>query len=236
MLLLGWHCCPHCNGVAIVDAQASLQSRHLCHCCINVVALVAMALLPPSSWCCCPHHNCVIAIVDAQKSLPLSRWRHRPCCTGAIVNIAWVLLPLLHWGHHHYSADLLMHRHHCKPGIFAIIVITLLPLLQGRCCHCQAGVVALVKMASSPSSILRHLCRCHDGIIALVAMAPLPTLHGRCCPCCTSVILVILLTSLSSHCMCVVTIIEPALLPPSSWCVCNVYCGYNYLRLIMYAN
>jgi hypothetical protein len=71
LLLSSWGCCPHCDGVAVIDAQASLQSRHLCHCQNIVVALATMALMRSSSWC--PHHchNGVITIVDAQASLPL---------------------------------------------------------------------------------------------------------------------------------------------------------------------
>jgi hypothetical protein len=70
--------------------------------------------------------------------------------------------------------------------------MALFPLSQCRCCHPQAGVVALVAMASLSSSMLlpsllviklllllsmqRHLCHCcdgnccscHDGIVAIV--------------------------------------------------------------------
>jgi hypothetical protein len=53
-------------------------------------------------------------------------------------------------------------------------------------------------------------------------MAPLSTLHGRCCPCCPGVVVLIALTSLPSRCMGVVTVVELALLPPSSWRVCAV--------------
>jgi hypothetical protein len=147
--------------------------------------------------------------------LPPSMWRLL-CCrrAGVITLIAMVL-------------SLLMCRCLCSPGIFAIIAIMLLPLLQCYCCYCQAGVVVLVMMASSPLSLHRHLCRCHDGVIALVALVPSPTLHGHFLPCCTSIIVMIPLTSLSSLCMGIVTIVAPTLLPPSSWRVCAVECGYN---------
>ncbi len=133
LLSSSWHCCSCCNGVAIVNAQASLQSRSLCRCCNNVVALVAMALLPSSSWCHCPHYNGVVAIIDTQ-----------------------------------------------------------------------------------------HLCHCHDGVIALIVLVPLATLHRCCCPYCAGIVVLIALTSLPSLCMGVVTVITPALLPPSKWHVCAI--------------
>jgi hypothetical protein len=118
----------------------------------------------------------------------------------------------------------------------SIVAITLLPLLKWHCCCHQAGVVALIMLASLPSSMRGHLCHCHDGIVALVALVPLPTLHGCCCPCCTKVAFIILLTSLPSRSMGVITVVAPALLSLSSWRVCAMECGYSYLRLLLYAN
>jgi hypothetical protein len=46
LLSSSWHRHPRCNDVAVVSVQESLQSRHLCHCCNNVVALIPMVLLP----------------------------------------------------------------------------------------------------------------------------------------------------------------------------------------------
>jgi hypothetical protein len=115
-----------------------------------------------------------------------------------------------------------MHRRLHSPGIFAVVAITLLPLLQWQRCHRQAGVIALVMMALSPSSMRRRLCHCHNGVVTLIALAPLSTLHKRCCPCCAGVVVLIALTSFPSHCMGVVTVIAPALLPPSSWRICTV--------------
>jgi hypothetical protein len=126
-------------------------------------------------------------------SLPSSMWRLlRYCRAGIITLIAMVLSSL-------------MYRCLCSPGIFAIIAIMLLPLLQCCCCHHQAGVVILVTMASSPLSLCRHLCHCHDGVIALnIARALSPflhwhhccyptdlfalTLHGHCHRCCANVV------------------------------------------------
>ena len=133
-----WRRHPHCNGVVIVDVQVSLQSRHLCHHCNNIVALVAMSLLPLSSWCCCPCHDGIITIVIVQASLPYSQWRHCPCCTGDIANIAWALSP---------------------------------------CCN---------------------------GIIVIIPLTSLPSLYKG-----------------------IVTIVAPMLLPPPSWHVFAVECGYN---------
>jgi hypothetical protein len=148
-------------------------------------------------------------------SSPSSMWRLLRCHQAGVVTLIAMVLSLL------------MCRCLCSPGIFAIITIMLLPSLQ--CCHChpQAGVVILVTMASSPLSLRRHLCRCHNGVIALVALVPLPTLHGHYPPCCTGIIVIIPLTSLPSLCMGIVTIVAPALLPPSSWLVCAVECWYN---------
>ncbi len=115
-------------------------------------------------------------------SSPSSMWRLlRSRRAGVVTLIAMVL-----------SSS--MCRYLCSPGIFAIIAIMVLPLLQCHCCHCQAGVVVLVMMASSPLSLRRHLCRCHDGVIALVALVPSPTLHGCYPPCCTGIIVIIPLT------------------------------------------
>ncbi len=140
------------------------------------------------------------------------------CHQASIIALVAMVLPSL------------MRRHLCSPGIFAIVVITLFPLLQLHCCCCQAGVATFVTMASSPLSICRRLCSCHDGVAALVALVPLPTLHGHCCPYCTGIIFIILLAFLPSCCMGVVTVVAPALLPPLSWRVCAVDCGYNYLK------
>ncbi len=118
--------------------------------------------------------------------------------------------------------QLSMCRHLCSLGIFAIVAILLLPLTQWRCCRLQAGVVALVTMASLPSSMRRRLCHCHNDVAALVALVPSPTLHGHCCLCCTGVVILIALTSLLSHCMGIVTIVAPVLLPQLSCCVCTI--------------
>jgi hypothetical protein len=148
-------------------------------------------------------------------SSPSSMWRLLHCHRAGIITLIAMVLSSL------------MCRCLCSPGIFAIIAIILLPSLQCCCCHCQAGVFILVMMASSPLSLRRHLCRCYDGDIALVALVPSPTLRGHYPPCCTGIIIIIPLTSLLSLCMGIVTIVAPALLPPSSWHVCAVECRYN---------
>jgi hypothetical protein len=126
-------------------------------------------------------------------------------------------------------------RHLYSTFIFAIVAIMLLPSLQWHCCYSQAGVVALVTIASLPFLMCWHLCRCHNGVVALVALAPFPMLHRHCHPYCASIIAIILLTSLPSGCMGIATVVAPALLPLSTWQVCAMECGYNYLRLLLYA-
>jgi hypothetical protein len=113
-----------------------------------------------------------------------------------------------------------MHRHLCSPGVFAIVEILLLPLLQWHCCHHQAGVLPSLQWPCCHRQCARHLCHCHDGFIALIALVPLSTLCGCCCPCCTCIVVLIVLTSLPSHRM--GTIVAPALLPPLSWHVCAI--------------
>jgi hypothetical protein len=82
-----------------------------------------------------------------------------------------------------------------SPGIFAVVAITLLPLLQWHCCHCQADIVALIMMALSPLLMRRRLCRCNNAFVALVVLVPLPKQHGCCCPCYSGVVVIIALSS-----------------------------------------
>ncbi len=109
-------CLHHCQ-TRIVALVACCQA--------GVVSLVVMALLPSMrrrlchcrDCYCCPHDNCIVAIVDAQASLPLLSWRCCPrnngiialdlwwcCCShcnGIIAVLKLVLLPLLQWHHYH---------------------------------------------------------------------------------------------------------------------------------------
>ncbi len=213
------HPCRHHNGVVALAAMTflPLMRRHVCRhhdgdCCPHCDGVSAIVKLTYSlSWCCC---------LETMGLLLLSMRRFLCCYQAGVVTLIAMVLPSL------------MRKHLCSPGTFAIIAIMLLPSLQWHhCCH-QAGVVTHVTMASLPLSMCRRLCCCHDGIVALVALAPLPTLHRCCCPCCASVVVIILLTSLPSRCMGIVTIVAPVLLPPSSWHVCAMECGYNYLRLL----
>jgi hypothetical protein len=79
LLSLSWCCHPCCNGVAIVDAQASLQSRYLCRCQDSVVALIALATLPSSS-----HQAGVVALIT-MALLPSSMHMHLHHCHGGVV-------------------------------------------------------------------------------------------------------------------------------------------------------
>ncbi len=80
------------------------------------------------------------------------------------------------------------------------MTMALFPLLMHRHpCRCQAGIIALVTMASLPLI--------HNGVIALVVMASLPSSSWRFCP----------------HCNRVVIIVDmQASLPSSQWCVAYV--------------
>jgi hypothetical protein len=132
---LSWCHCPCPNGVVVVDVQASLQFKGICRCCDSVIALVTMALLPSSSWCRHPCHNGVVAIVDAQVSLLLSQWHCRPRYTGTIINIAQVLLPLLHRRCLPYHADLvaLTSHGHCHRHCTSVAApVCLEPFSQPR--------------------------------------------------------------------------------------------------------
>jgi hypothetical protein len=147
LLLPSWHCCPCHNGVAVIDAQVTSQSRPLCCCYNNVVSLVAMTSLPLSSWCCCPRHNGIVTIINVQASLLLSQWHHCPHCVGVIANIAQALAPMWH--------------RHCCPDCADLFVLTL-----HRCPHhCCTSVVAPVELVC---------LQCCSGVIALVTLALLP--------------------------------------------------------------
>ncbi len=156
--------CPCYYGVTVIDAQASLQSKHLCCCCNNVVALVVMALSLLSSWCCRPCHNGIIAIVNVQVSLPLSGWcccplalvplptlhsRCCPCCAGIVVPIALTSFPS------------------CYMGVITVIVSELLPLSSWR-----VSTIALVPLLLSCWSY----CPQCAGISAHIMQASLPSL------------------------------------------------------------
>ncbi len=74
-------CCPCCSGVVVLIALTSLLSR-----CMGVVTIIALVLLPLSTW-----RVCTVALV----LLPLSRWHCCPWCTGIIALVAQASLPSL---------------------------------------------------------------------------------------------------------------------------------------------
>jgi hypothetical protein len=147
--------------------RASLQSRHLCHGCNNIVALVAMVSLPSSSWCCCPHHDGVVAIVNAQVSLPLSGWCHYP--------LALAPSPSLHGP--------------CDPWFTRIVA----PILQTfSSLRCMGAITVIAVALLSPSSwrvcpIRWCTCPCHAGVVVLGALALAPSSSRYCCPCCACI-------------------------------------------------
>jgi hypothetical protein len=164
LLSSSWRHHPCHDGVVTVDAQACLQSKHLCRHCNNTVAIAMMVLLPLSNWCCCPHHDGVVTIIDAQVSLPLSQWHHPPHCTGTIANIAWALLPLLRWHCCPYCADLFAlmshgHHHRCCTGVVPPLVwhvCAIALVLSPLSCPWCAGISTPVMQISLPSLCLHY--------------------------------------------------------------------------------
>jgi hypothetical protein len=158
LLLSSWGCCPHCNGVAVIDAQASSQSRNLCHCQNIVVTLAAMASMRSSSWCPHPCHNGFAIVTMAL--LPSLHWCHCQDCTG-------VVLPLLPLCCSPYGADLfalMSHWHHHRHYTSVVAPVNL------ACLRCCASVVALDTLALLPS-MRWHYCLHCAGLFALVVFA-----------------------------------------------------------------
>jgi hypothetical protein len=61
----------------------------------GIVALVAMAFMPSSSWHCCPLCNGIIIIIDVQASLLSLQWHCCPCHDCSVAIDAQVSSPLL---------------------------------------------------------------------------------------------------------------------------------------------
>jgi hypothetical protein len=80
-------------------------------------------------------------------------------------------------------------------------------------CHCQAGIVALVTMASLPLI--------HDSVVALIAMASLLSSSWHCCPRCNGIVFIIDVVALvACHQAGIVALIVMALLHLMHWCLC----------------
>jgi hypothetical protein len=121
--------------------------------------------------------------------------------------------------------------------------MTLLPLLEWRCCHPQVGIVALIAMVLLSSLMLRHPCHC-KSIVALVAMVLFPSMRRhfaiiviaivalkmmvllvllmrRCpCHCRDGVVALVTMASLPLIHNCFVALVAMVSLPSSSWCCC----------------
>ncbi len=91
------HHCPRCAGTIAKIAWALycpcypcvvvlIELTSLPSCCIGVITVIALVLLPPSTW-----HICAVAVVLS----PLSLWHCCPRCTGIISLIAQASLPVL---------------------------------------------------------------------------------------------------------------------------------------------
>ncbi len=191
---------------------SSSWHHHLCHdCFVAVNAQVSLLLLwwqlSLSSWWRCCHCWCagITAIVELallpsllvikQASLPSSWWHHCHQCAGIFTIIAITIIVLM------AMASLPLSMHRCP------------------CCH-QAGVVALVTMASSPLICI--------GVVALVVMALLPSLSWCSCPCCNGVIIITsVIVLIACHQAGIVALVVMALLPLMHrrlCCCCNGDC------------
>ncbi len=151
--------------------------RHLCHCCHcdccphddGVVAIVnAQASLLLSRWCCLPRNNGIVALDP--------RWCCCPCrdCIVAVLKLA--LLPSLQWRPHHHQCH---HPHgslaswHCRcqcAGIFAVVAI---------------AIVALVMMASLPLLMHRRVSMVVELALSslplVIKLVASPTFRWCCC-------------------------------------------------------
>jgi hypothetical protein len=80
---------------------------------------------------------------------------------------------------------LLMHLRPClcQAGIVALVTMASLRLMRD-------GIVALVTMALLPSSSLHHCPRCNDVVVIIKTQVPLPSLQWHCCPHCNSIVAV----------------------------------------------
>jgi hypothetical protein len=129
--------------------------------------------------------------------------------------------------------------------------MVLLPTLQWRYCCPQAGVIALIVMASLSSLMCRRpCCHCND-IVALVVMALLLLMcrrlcrHGcgNCCPHCDGISAIVKLAYSSSWRCCprnngVVAVIDndrhccprrAGMFAPLRWCHCPCHTGVDIL-------
>ncbi len=150
-------------------------------------------------------------------SLPSLICRHLCYHQAGIIALVAIVLPSL------------MHRQLHSPGVFGVIAITLLPLLQWCCCHPQAGCcphhnggVAIVDAQVSLLLSWWHCHPCCTSAIANNAQALLPLLHqrhlpyhadlfalmlhGRCHHHCTGIVAPIMLACLC-HCAGVVVLV-----------------------------
>ena len=142
LLSLRWCHCPHHTGVAAIVLLAPLLLLRHSHCCIDVVALIAPALLPASYGHCCCRCACVVALV-ALSYPALLRWHCQHHCAGVI---AVIVQALFGWRLHRYFA-----------GIVPLVVLVSTQLqccrqhhCLVRCCHCACW------RRTGPSRCMRH--------------------------------------------------------------------------------
>ncbi len=201
LLVVKRHCCPYCDGVVVLNAQASLpllQWQLLLlsqwHCCLcwwtGISAIVKLALLPsllvdklassPPLWRCCCHQYTGIFAVIAIAIIPL-------------VMIA--LLPLS-------MCNCLCH---CQAGVVTCNkgIVTL--DLQQCCCPCCNGNVAILKLVLSPY--------CNGVVVIINVQASSPSLQWCCCPCYNGIVAVDVQPSLP--------LLQWQLLPSLQWHLCH---------------
>ncbi len=168
--MLRWHCRPCSNVVVTLYPQ-----QHCCPCCNCVIAVLKLTSLLLSQLRC-HRHQCtgVLAIITIAW-LPSLQWHCCPQCTGIFTFVAIAIVALMTMS----SLPLSMCRRscHCQAGVVSIVTMVLLPLICNSfvalvtmaLLHPQAGIVALVAILLSSSSICRRPC-CHcDGVVALNA-------------------------------------------------------------------
>jgi hypothetical protein len=188
-----------CNkGTAALDPRRCCRPR--CDC---VIAILKLALLPSSQWCC-HHHQC------HRPCCLLASWHCRCVCAGVFAGVAMANVSLILMA----SLPLLMRR---RVSAVVELVLSSLPLvvklvsspmLRWHCSHQCAGFLplsqlqffALMTMALLPLSMCRRPCCCQDGVVSLVTMASMPLIRNG-----------------------VVALIAMALLLSSSWHHCPAF-------------
>jgi hypothetical protein len=157
-------------------ALLSLMRRRLCHychchCCPHNNGIIAIfnaqASLPSLSWCCCPRNNGVAAYDRQQQCCS----RCNGCCppqAGIVTLIAMALS----------SLSMLL------PSSIVVKLASLLSIQRGlcncpngNCCSCHDGVIPIVNV----QACLRRCWIVLLPLLLVVELASLPSLLWHCC-------------------------------------------------------